>query len=270
MDHPPSSRPAVLLIGHGSRITAGIAEFKRLAEQLRQQLPDRTCLAGFLELVEPSVPEALETLWRQGFRRVTALPAMLTAAGHVKNDIPAFIRDFQTEHTGLTVTLGAELGLHPKLLRVARERIEGAEAAFGPLYKRRDTLLLVVGSGSSDSDANSNISKISRMLWEDLGFGWAETAYAAVAAPSVADALKRTHRLGFQRVMVLPYLLFDGRLVGQVQTVTAAHQAIHPELRLMTAPHLNTHPLLLEILLERLTEAEQGGAHPKTFFHNSH
>ncbi len=270
MVQPPSSRPAVLLIGHGSRITTGVAEFKRLAEQLQQKLPDRICLAGFLELVEPSIPATLETLWRQGFRRITALPAMLTAAGHVKNDIPAFIRDFQTEHTGLTVTLGAELGLHPKLLRVARERIESAETTFGPHYNRRDALLLVVGSGSSDSDANSNISKMSRLLWEDLGFGWAETAYAAVAAPSVVDALKRTHRLGFQRVVVLPYLLFGGRLAKQVQAAATVHQAIHPGLRLAVAPHLNTHPLLVEILLERLNEAEQGEAHPKIFLHNNH
>ncbi len=255
MNHP-SSRPAVLLIGHGSRIAAGVAEFKRLAEQLQQKLPDRICLAGFLELVEPSIPEALETLWRQGFRRATVLPAMLTAAGHVKNDIPALVRDFQTEHTGLTVTLGAELGLHPKLLRVARERIESAEAAFGPHYNRRDALLLVAGSGSSDSDANSNISKMTRLLWEDLGFGWAETAYAAVAAPSVTDALNRIHRLGFQRIVVLPYLLFDGRLVGQVQAAVAAHQALHPEPQLVVASHLNTHPLLIEIVLERLDQAE--------------
>ncbi|MCB1793684.1 MAG: hypothetical protein KDJ70_04500 [Candidatus Competibacteraceae bacterium] len=34
------------------------------------------------------------------------------------------------------------------------------------------------------------------------------------------------------------------------------HQAIHPELRLAVAPHLNAYPLLVEILLERLREAE--------------
>jgi sirohydrochlorin cobaltochelatase len=261
MTYPTSRRPAVLLIGHGTRLAAGVAEFQLLSEQLRQALPDRTCLAGFLELVEPSVPEALETLWQQGFRRITALPALLMAAGHVKNDIPAILNSFQAEHPGLTITFGADLGIHAKLLQIARERIESIEPAFGPNYDRRGTLLMVIGRGSSDPDANSNISKITRILWEGMGFGWAETAYTAVAAPLMADALERAHRLGFPRVVVFPYLLFTGRLVEQVRATVAEYQNGHPDVQAVVAPYLNTHPLLVETFLERLTEAEAGEAH---------
>jgi sirohydrochlorin cobaltochelatase len=261
MPYPPSSRPAVLLIGHGTRLAAGVAEFHSLAEQLRQALPDRGCLAGFLELVEPSVPEALARLWQQGHRRVTALPALLLAAGHVKNDIPFILNAFQAEHPEMSITFGADLGVHPNLLRVARERIESIETAFGPDYDRRDTLLVVIGRGSSDPDANSNISKITRMLWEGMGFGWAETAYTAVAAPLMADALERTHRLGFPRVVVFPYLLFTGRLVEQVRATVAAYRERHPEVQALVAPYLNAHPLVAATFLERLAEAENGKAH---------
>ncbi len=44
--------PTVLLIGHGTRRPAGVAEFHALVAQLRQALPQRTLLAGFLELTE--------------------------------------------------------------------------------------------------------------------------------------------------------------------------------------------------------------------------
>ena len=257
---PLSSAPAVLLIGHGTRIAAGVAEFRALADQLQQALPDRVCLAGFLELVAPDLTEALESLRRQGHRRIIALPALLMAAGHVKNDIPALLNDFQAEHPEIAVTFGADLGVHPNLLQIARERIESAEAGFGPDYQRRDTLLVVIGRGSSDPDANSNISKITRILWEGMGFGWAETAYTAVAAPLMADALERTHRLGFRRVVVFPYLLFTGRLVDQVRAAVAAHRAAHPDVEAVVAPYLNTHPLLVQTFLERLTEAEAGEA----------
>jgi sirohydrochlorin cobaltochelatase len=260
MTQPPSSSPAVLLVGHGTRLAAGVAEFHSLAEQLQQALPDRTCLAGFLELVEPGLPEALETLWQQGFRRVTALPALLLAAGHVKNDIPAILNAFQAEHPGLTITFGADLGVHPNLLQVARERIESCEPAFRLDYDRRDTLLVVIGRGSSDPDANSNISKITRMLWEGMGFGWAETAYTAVATPLMADALERAHRLGFSRVVVFPYLLFTGRLVEQVNATVAAYRECHPDVQAVVAPYLNAHPLVVATFLERLAEAEHGEA----------
>ena len=261
MTQSVASPPAVLLIGHGTRLAAGVAEFHNLAEQLQEALPDRTCLAGFLELVEPSVPAALERLRQQGFQRITALPALLMAAGHVKNDLPVLLRAFQDEHPEMHVSFGADLGVHPNLLQVARERIESIETDFGPDYHRKDTLLLVIGRGSSDPDANSNISKITRILWEGMGFGWAETAYTAVAAPLMADALEQTHRLGFKRVIVFPYLLFTGRLVEQVRATVADHQSRHAEVRAAVAPYLNAHPLVVATFLERLGEAESGNAH---------
>lgn len=260
MTPPLTAPPAVLLIGHGTRRAAGVAEFHHLAHQLQQALPDRVCLAGFLELVEPSIPAALQTLRRRGFHRITALPALLMAAGHVKNDIPAMLNAFQAEHADLQITFGADLGIHPNLLQVARERIESVESEFGLDDDRRETLLLVIGRGGSDPDANANISKITRMLWEGMGFGWAETAYTAVATPLMADALERTHRLGFRRVIVFPYLLFTGRLVEQVQAAVTDYQKRHPETSALVAPYLNAHPLIVTTFLERLAEAEQGEA----------
>ena len=41
-----------------------------------------------------------------------------------------------------------------------------------------ETLLVVVGRGSSDPDANSNVAKVTRMLVEGFGFGWGETVYS--------------------------------------------------------------------------------------------
>lgn len=254
------SDPAVLVIGHGTRRAAGVAEFHALIEQLRQALPQRTLLAGFLELTDPSLADAMETLRQQGVRRITALPAFLMAAGHIKNDIPFMLNAFQAEHPGLEITLGADLGVHPHLLQVARERIERAEATFGPDYDRRETMLLVIGRGSSDLDANSNISKIAQILWEGMGFGWAVTAYTAVAAPLMADALERVHRLGFRQVMVFPYLLFNGCLIERIQATVAEYGTAHPAARTAVAPYLNLHPLLIETFLERLSEAEKGAA----------
>ena len=254
------SSPAVLLIGHGTRRAAGVAEFHHLAGLLQHALPDRRCLSGFLELVDPDLPRALETLWQQGFRRITALPALLMAASHVKNDIPVILNAFQAEHPGLEITFGADLGIHPYLLQVARERIESAETHFGPDYARQETLLVVIGRGGSDLDANANISKITRILWEGMGFGWAETAYTAVAAPLMAEALERSHRLGFQRLIVFPYLLFTGRLVEQVDATVADYQRRHPDVQTVVAPYLNAHPLIVAAFLERLAEAERGEA----------
>ena len=250
--------PALLLIGHGSRDADGVREFHRMAERLFAALPERLCLSSFLELTEPSLREGVAQLSCQGATAITALPVMLMAAGHIKNDIPAELETVQAEHPDLSITLGTELGVHPALLQAARERIEAGEAAFGPDYSRRDTLLLVVGRGSSDPDANSNLAQITRLLWETLGFGWAETAYCAVTPPPVAAALERVHGLNFNYRLVFPYILFGGRVIQQIAATVADYQRLHPKIQVATAPYLNDHPLVVEALIERLRQAEAG------------
>lgn len=252
--------PALLLIGHGSRDAAGVAEFHRLAERLYARLPERQRLTSFLELTEPLLPRGLETLVRQGAVAITALPVMLLAAGHIKNDIPYALRTFQAARPGVRITLGTELGVHPAMLAAARERIEAGEAAFGPAYSRRETLLLIVGRGSSDPDANSNLSVIARLLWESMGFGWAETAYCAVTPPTVGVALERGRRLGYRRIIVFPYVLFTGRVIDRIHAAVGMWQAAQPDAQAVIAPYLNDHPGVVQTLLERLAQAESGQA----------
>ena len=256
-----TQQPAILLIGHGTRRAVGVAEFRDLTAKLQEALPDRICQGAFLELVEPSIPSALASLRRQGVREITAIPTLLMAAGHVKNDIPALLNAFTAKYPEMTITFGAELGIHPYLLQVAQERIAAIESTFGLGYERSDTLLLVVGHGSSDPDANSNISKLTRILWESMGFAWAETAYTAVTAPLVADALERTRLLGFRQVLIFPYLLFAGRLLERIEITVADYQAQYPEARCAIAPHLQNHLRVVATFLERIAEAENGMAH---------
>jgi sirohydrochlorin cobaltochelatase len=251
-------KPAVLLIGHGTRIAAGVEEFWDLLSQLQQALPDRLCTAGFLELAQPTLGETLQNLLTQGAVRITALPAMLLAAGHVKQDIPRELNAFRTEHPDVVIHYGNALGINPSLLCLAQERIASCEAAFGPYYQRAETLLMVIGRGGSDREANAEISKLTRLLWESMGFGWAETGYMAVAKPLLADALERIHRLGFVNLLVFPFLLFKGRLTEEIHATAAAYQTHHPERRVVVAPYLNAHPLLVEAFIERLHEAEKG------------
>src|SRR5260370_33288567 len=105
---------------------------------------------------------------------------MRFAASHVKNDLPWEMNSFSAQNPGIDVRLGRDLGIEPKLLEAAAERI--AAAIPGGCS---DTLLVVVGRGTNDPDANSNIAKIARLLWEGMGFGWAEAAFSGVADPRV-------------------------------------------------------------------------------------
>jgi len=220
---------AVLICGHGSRDPEAIAEFELVAAALRPRLPDFDFASGYLEFARPTIRDGLAALVARGARQILAIPGMLFAASHVKNDLPWEMNSFLADNPGIAVRLGRDLSIDPKLLRAAADRIA---AAADHEISRAETLLVVVGRGTNDPDANSNISKLTRMLWEGMGLGWAEVAFSGVAHPRVDMALTRAARLGFRRIIVFPYFLFTGVLVKRIYEQTEAAARLYPEIEL--------------------------------------
>ena len=251
------SKAAVLVCGHGSRDPGAIEEFEALAAALRGALPEADLAAGYLEFARPTIRDALAALYARGARRILAVPAMLFAASHVKNDLPWEVNSFAAQHPDVDIRFGRDLAIDAKPLGAAAARIAETETK-GAAAGRAESLLLVVGRGTNDPDANSNIAKLARMLWEGMGFGWAEAAFSGVAQPRVAPALEHAVRLGFRRIVVFPYFLFTGVLVKRIYAETDRVAALHPEIEFAKAPYLRDHPLVLETFLDRIAEADGG------------
>jgi sirohydrochlorin cobaltochelatase len=252
------SETAVMVCGHGSRDEGAIREFERLVGALKARLPTHDVETGYLEFARPVIRDGLDVLKSRGARRIIAVPGMLFAAAHVKNDLPWEINSFAAANPEIEVRFGRELAIEPKLLRAAADRIAQAVAAAGSAVPRDQTLLVVVGRGTNDPDANSNIAKVARFLWEGMGFGWAEVAFSGVAHPRVEPALRRALRMGFARIIVFPYFLFTGVLVKRIYDETDRVAADHPEIEFLKAPYLNDHPLVLDCFAERVSEATDG------------
>jgi sirohydrochlorin cobaltochelatase len=255
----------VLICGHGSRNRQAVGEFAQLAEGLRAKLPGVPVEYGYLEFARPILRDGLESLQAQGVKRVLAVPGMLFAAGHAKNDIPSVLNTFSAE-SGLRIDYGRELGVDLSMIQAAgariREALDASDAAVAgrgeapvPLS---DTLLVVVGRGSSDPDANSNVSKVARMLVEGFGFGWGETVYSGVTFPLVEPGLRHAVKLGFRRIVVFPYFLFSGVLVSRIRQHTQLVAADHPELEFVETSYLGDHPLVINTFLERVQEVVRG------------
>ncbi|PPR57259.1 MAG: hypothetical protein CFH10_02210, partial [Alphaproteobacteria bacterium MarineAlpha4_Bin2] len=83
-----TGKTGILLCGHGSRDANAIKEFGILAKMLDERLPEFDVDHGFLEFATPVIRTGLNALRDKGNTNVLALPGMLFAAGHVKNDIP--------------------------------------------------------------------------------------------------------------------------------------------------------------------------------------
>jgi sirohydrochlorin cobaltochelatase len=248
----------VMVCGHGSRDDEAIAEFGTVAAGIARRLPHYPVASGFLEFARPIIRDGLDLLRGQGVERILAVPGMLFAAGHVKNDIPSVLNEYMAQYPRLQIHYGRDLAVDRRLLQVSAERIDQAERVASRRVPREETLLMVVGRGTSDPDANSNISKVARMLWEGMGFGWTEVCYSGVTFPLVAPGLEHAVKLGYRRIIVFPYFLFTGYLVKRIYRITDEMAARHPEIEFLKATYLNDHPLVLDAFADRVEEILAG------------
>jgi sirohydrochlorin cobaltochelatase len=241
----------VMICGHGSRDEAACDEFRRVVDRVAEQLPEWPVAMGYLEFARPIIRDGLDSLRVRGVDHVLAVPGMLFAAGHVKNDVPSVLNAYALEH-GLRLDMGRDLGIDGKLLAAARDRIEAALQRAQSDIGLDETCLVVIGRGTSDSDANGNVAKVARMLWEGMGFAHAEIGYSGVAHPRTEVALERATRLGFRRIVVFPYFLFTGVLVRRIYDAADAVAARHPEIKFLQARYLDDHPLVIETIVDRI------------------
>ena len=241
----------VMVCGHGSRDVGAVTEFNQLVTNIAGRLPEMPVESGFLEFAHPVIRDGLDKLRNQGVDHILAVPGMLFAAGHVKNDVPSVLNEYAKEH-GIKIEFGRDLGIDPKLLQAAKIRIDEALAAAENEVPLEDTLLAVIGRGTSDSDANGNVCKMARMLWEGTGVAWTEVGYSGVAQPRVDEALERATKLGFKRIVVFPYFLFTGILIRRIYDQTDEVAARHPEIEFIKTGYLNDQPLVVDTFVERI------------------
>ncbi|HEX9506196.1 MAG TPA: sirohydrochlorin chelatase [Acidimicrobiia bacterium] len=244
------SQHSLLLVGHGSRSPKGVAAYWEFAEVLNHEAPDLDIGCGFIELAEPDLDTAINDLVDRGARSVVAVPLVLLGAGHLKNDGPVALARARRRHPQTKFTYARDLGIHPAPLEVAAERIKEAGAPA----------VVLVSRGSTDPDANADLYKVARLLWDGRSIDMVEPAFVSLAPPSVPEALERCRRLGATSIAVVPYFLFTGVLVDRIATQAADWARHHRDTTVTVTPELGPDTRLAQLVLERYREAVDGKA----------
>ncbi|WP_017325419.1 sirohydrochlorin chelatase [Synechococcus sp. PCC 7336] len=253
----PRSPLPVLLVGHGSRDPQGRQAILDLAAAYAQFDLSRPVIPCFLELTEPTIADGVAECDRLGLHEAVALPVLLFGARHNKFDITNELDALQRQHPHMTFYYGAPMGISTDLLDLLRQRLAQVEAGLPPLPKQ-DTVLLFVGRGSSDPEANSEAYKLARLLWEGSGYRSVEICFVGITHPRLEAGFDRALSFQPRRILVVPYFLFTGVLVKKIQAATVARDRAHPDVEMVCLPELGIAPAVLQSLYRREREAQAG------------
>jgi sirohydrochlorin cobaltochelatase len=246
--------PALMIVGHGSRDPRGAREFHALVALVRRRNPSLTVEGGFIELSRQPISECVDRLAESGARNVAAVPLMLLAAGHAKDDIPATLVREKMGHPEMSFSYGRALGIRPELLELVDERISAVVLE----EEKKETAVLIVGRGSSDPDANSDLCKIARLYYEGRPYPVVESAYVSMTPPDVAEGLDRCLRLGVKRVILFSYFLFTGVLEERIRGQGEAFAEANPGVEVRYAGYFGPDKRVADLVVERYTEAVGG------------
>ena len=247
---------AILLVGHGSRREKSNEQVRELAAQLEGRLGIPVD-AAFLELAEPAIDDAISGL-AATVSQVTVVHLSLFAASHVKNDVPLAVTQARERHPELTVNNGAHLGVHPALLSLLDDRAAAVEAELGVDREDDDVAVVVCARGSSDPDANADVHKLARLLYEGRGFDRVEASFIGVTEPLLDETLHDMAKTRPDAVVVLPYMLGDGVLTGRIKDGAREFDDEYPYVDAGFGEPLGTDTRLLDVLGDRWQEARTG------------
>ncbi|MBR8827900.1 MAG: sirohydrochlorin chelatase [Gomphosphaeria aponina SAG 52.96 = DSM 107014] len=251
----PKQRP-LLMVGHGTKDTDGRQAFLDFVAAYQELDTSRPVIPCFLELTAPLIPEGVERCVAEGFTDITVLPVLLFAARHTKFDVTNELDRLKQRYPFLQFHYGRHFGNTPLILDLWRDRLAQIDPA--ETIKKENTVLLIVGRGSSDPDANSDVYKFSRLLWEGSNYRTVETCFIGITHPRLEEGFERARLYQPQRIIVLPHFLFTGALVKKINRISAQQQAQYPATEIINLPEIGFTPELMSILREREIESQLG------------
>ncbi|MBN3809320.1 CbiX/SirB N-terminal domain-containing protein [Paraburkholderia sp. Ac-20347] len=111
------STHGMILFGHGARDARWKEPFTRLAAKLAAARTHDTAdndagpvALAFLELMEPSLPDAIAAQAAQGCTVITVVPVFFGQGGHIRRDLPALIAQCQADHPDVQIRCATAVG----------------------------------------------------------------------------------------------------------------------------------------------------------------
>ncbi len=244
----------ILVCGHGSRKEEGVRGLIDFAKRIQATRPHYIVSCCFLDLSEPFFATEVDRLYQLGVRQIIAAPAFLFGGVQVNYELPQLIAECRSKYSDLTIVLAHYIGISEPVIKQCAENI-GQVSHQEDLAHRQRHCLLTVGAGASVSTANGDVAKLTRMIWEECGFGLAQYSFVSRATfPSVQEMLKLIELMGYEQIIVLPLMFFPGVYTDKIY-LAAEEFRIQSPVQVRIADPLGSGDLLIQAMNLRIDEA---------------
>lgn len=249
-------RWGVLLIVHGSPDERGNVHALKASEKLRERFGEGVPIeVGFIEHAVPEVNVALSRL-ASNVDAVALVPLLLFDAGHSKSDMSEYILRGKKDHPGLEMIRDWGLGTDQTVVSVLLDLLPPVEEGV------RETLV-VIGRGSLDSNANASLFYQGRRLWERRKGPLPIFSFIGVTEPRLAAVLDRLDPSMQDRIVLLPYFLFEGVLMDRIRGMGEAYSSRTGfQGKVVVTSSFGDHPLLIDHLENRIRRLLKLGRTP--------
>ncbi len=263
-------KQAVLFVGHGTRVQAGMAEFEHFVASAKREILQKiiqTDLAGretsealwfgscFLELRTPTILEMIETAISVGCCRILVVPVFLFAARHIKIDIPQQLDSARARHENVEIDCLPPFGVDSAIVHVTTYRL--IESGWNPGL--RNACVVFVCRGGGDKHARQQFLDVVKRSMNEFKshYSIVKVAYLAGEGPRLESVLTKCLQEHHRSVYVVPILLFHGQLTKDLgkQIERWRGMTLWNGMQVVSVSHLQPHDALVKRISDKAVTA---------------
>jgi sirohydrochlorin cobaltochelatase len=98
-------KEALILFAHGSRDAQWAAPFRAVQKKIAMARPGLAIELAFLEIMQPSLPDAIDRLVAGGHERLVIAPLFMAQGAHLKRDLGELLTSARGRHPHIEVVL---------------------------------------------------------------------------------------------------------------------------------------------------------------------
>ena len=106
----------IVLFAHGARDPEWARPFEKVRDRVRASRPECPIELAYLEVMAPTLEEAIASLAGEGASSITVFPLFMAQGGHLKHDLPKLLDAIRKTHPNLPLSLETAIGEVPEIL----------------------------------------------------------------------------------------------------------------------------------------------------------